>query len=258
MEESRFVAEILAETSLKVTHKVIDQYLIVDYYSSYLSTLPTKIELIDRDIIDKVLDGFTMSVTSLNKYLTCPLTFYFENILRVPGARSIHMGFGSAVHYALELFFREIRQDFIPEVDRLIHHFHKGMDKYRSHFTDKEYKDRIAFGEQTLQGFYDENKTRWTYPQRYELEYGIKNASHRGVPISGKLDKVEIYKDHVVVVDYKTGKPSNARPKLRRPSETEIGGDYWRQIIFYKMLIDADTRITLENGFWRNGFCSAK
>jgi DNA helicase-2/ATP-dependent DNA helicase PcrA len=41
--------------------------------------------------------------------------------------------------------------------------------------------------------------------------------------------------------DYKTGKFENAKKKLLPPNEKdEIGGDYWRQAVFYKILMDND------------------
>ena len=55
-------------------------------------------------------------------------------------------------------------------------------------------------------------------------------------------------------MDYKTGKYANARPKLKPPSENELkpgitdhnklyGGDYWRQLYFYKVLLESDRGI---------------
>ena len=41
------------------------------------------------------------------------------------------------------------------------------------------------------------------------------------------------------VVDYKTGNPDKAKEKLKTPAELPPhGGDYWRQAVFYKVLID--------------------
>jgi DNA helicase-2/ATP-dependent DNA helicase PcrA len=41
------------------------------------------------------------------------------------------------------------------------------------------------------------------------------------------------------VVDYKTGDPDKAKVKLLAPSDKNpIGGDYWRQAVFYKILVD--------------------
>jgi hypothetical protein len=45
----------------------------------------------------------------------------------------------------------------------------------------------------------------------------------------------------VTVVDYKTGSLLNARlkGKLKKPDEENpMGGDYWRQLVFYKILVD--------------------
>lgn len=45
------------------------------------------------------------------------------------------------------------------------------------------------------------------------------------------------------MVDYKTGQPDNTKTKekLAAPNENNPnGGDYWRQIMFYKILIDND------------------
>jgi DNA helicase II / ATP-dependent DNA helicase PcrA len=40
-------------------------------------------------------------------------------------------------------------------------------------------------------------------------------------------------------VDYKTGDVDNAKDKLAPPSEKcPEGGDYWRQAVFYKILVD--------------------
>jgi DNA helicase-2/ATP-dependent DNA helicase PcrA len=43
----------------------------------------------------------------------------------------------------------------------------------------------------------------------------------------------------VNVVDYKSGDPEKATSKLKGPNDKEPnGGDYWRQAVFYKILVD--------------------
>src|SRR5690606_28829302 len=43
----------------------------------------------------------------------------------------------------------------------------------------------------------------------------------------------------VNAVDYKTGDPDKARPKLTPPGDKDPnGGDYWRHAVFYKLLDD--------------------
>jgi DNA helicase-2/ATP-dependent DNA helicase PcrA len=79
------------------------------------------------------------------------------------------------------------------------------------------------------------------------MEYNIGQAECEGVPIKGRLDKVSINQNHVHVIDFKTGKYANARDKLKPPSEKlPNGGDYWRQIVYYCILIESDP-----NNQWR-------
>ena len=59
------------------------------------------------------------------------------------------------------------------------------------------------------------------------------------------MDRVTVLKDHVTVVDYKTGNAFkyDTKAKLKGPSvKNEKGGDYWRQIVFYKILLDSDKK----------------
>ncbi|HEY4799748.1 MAG TPA: PD-(D/E)XK nuclease family protein, partial [Bacteroidia bacterium] len=70
-------------------------------------------------------------------------------------------------------------------------------------------------------------------------EFKIANVECDGTPIKGTLDKIEFSNLECNVVDYKTGKPENGIKKLNPPSTDEpSGGDYWRQIVFYKILLE--------------------
>jgi DNA helicase-2/ATP-dependent DNA helicase PcrA len=75
------------------------------------------------------------------------------------------------------------------------------------------------------------------------LERNIKGVAVNGVPLKGKLDKLEFNGKEVNVVDYKTGDVDKAKDKLKPPQEKiPNGGDYWRQAVFYKILLDNSNR----------------
>jgi DNA helicase II / ATP-dependent DNA helicase PcrA len=60
-----------------------------------------------------------------------------------------------------------------------------------------------------------------------------------GVPLKGKIDKIEFDGKLINVVDYKTGKYENAKKQFVAPTDKmPNGGDYWRQAVFYKILVD--------------------
>jgi DNA helicase-2/ATP-dependent DNA helicase PcrA len=68
-------------------------------------------------------------------------------------------------------------------------------------------------------------------------------VSIEGVPAKGMLDKLEFEGKQVNIVDYKTGNPDNSIPKIKEPNDKQpLGGDYWRQAVFYKLLVDRGQR----------------
>jgi len=119
------------------------------------------------------------------------------------------------------------------------------MYRNRDSFTKEEFKLRVDYGEKILPAYYNQNVGVWN--KVAVTERSIKNVEVEGVPIKGNLDKIEFNGKQVTVVDYKTGKLKYAKDKFLRPTNEEPnGGDYWRQAVFYKILIDNDRTIDWE------------
>lgn len=243
LEMSRFVAEVLESELIKVKQPELNEKEISDYQFALLaSERPAALSFTDVEFMKDSLKNYKMSVTHLNKFLSCPLSFYFENVLRVPSARSESMGFGNAMHSALYMLFSRMSKtenNEFPTADEFYSFFSVGMYNHRSHFTDKEYERRLEFGKELLYDYYAKYVGQWN--KIVTVEHRINNAEVGGVPITGALDKIEFDGKKVNVVDYKTGNPENGKKKLNRPSEKDPnGGDYWRQIVFYRILLDSD------------------
>jgi len=252
IENSRFVTELMEvppekQSILQFAKKRVADEDLLEYKAAAMSyiLLPDS-EWIDHSLIDQEIAQLELSVTGLNKYLRCPISYYFENIIRVPFARNANAGFGSAVHYALEQFFKEkkrTRSDGFGSSSLLQDFFRKGMHIYRSHFNGPEYENHLNLGLRILEEYHRDQLPSWFQVSQFEVEHHISNIEYRGVPIKGVIDKVEIFNDYVNVIDYKTGKAENARKKMKAPqNEEDKGGDYWRQIVFYKILAENDPR----------------
>ncbi len=245
LNKSLFLAEIIDQQEFTVIKNQVVAEDLLKFYVDIISPEERTIDLIDKNWIDFVLQRFVLNATALNKYLNCPLRFYFENILRVPTARTEAMGFGQAIHYAFEQFFRNHEKHEHPlSQDNLLGAFQLGMDRYQSHFTLQEFEEKLYYGKKILTGYYDQYRESWTLPQRIFTEQSIQNVTYKDVPIAGILDKVELFNSQVRVTDYKTGSLSYGRRKTSAPKPTNdnLGGDYWRQVVFYKILIDADPK----------------
>ncbi len=247
-EASQFVGEILADTHLQLKYPKVTEDAMLDFMSIQFSeTEQPKVELLDKNYIDQLLQNYTLSVTHLSNFLDCPLKFYFQCLIRVPSGKSPSATFGQAVHWTLNKTFRMMKAngDEFPLTDDFMKEFRWYMYRNRDSFTKEDFKLRLDYGEKILPAYYNQNITVWN--THALTEKTIKNVEVAGVPIKGSLDKVEIDGKQVTVVDYKTGKVKYAKDKLSGPTnEHPYGGDYWRQAVFYKILIDHDHSLDWE------------
>lgn len=239
LEPSMFIAEIQEAYTLTLNKEVLSKDCISDFsVLQYQETIIPQIEKIEANFIERVLEKFVMNVTALNNYLKCPLQFYFNNLVRVPSGKSESTEFGSAVHHALQKFFQLMQDNNqFPTKQQLIEDFEWYMKRHRENFTKEQFNRRMEYGGEVLSNYFNAYINEWN--KVVVIERTIKNVIVNGVPLKGKLDKLEFNGKMVNVVDYKTGDVEKAKDKLLGPNEKQPdGGDYWRQAVFYKILVD--------------------
>lgn len=241
VEHSMFVAEIIEANNLGIKTINLSQEELMDYEVLNFIPQAPELEKTEADFINSVLEKYVMNVTSLNNYLDCPLGFYFKNIIRIPSGKSENLEFGSAVHYAMQKLFEDMQKDpqqQFPSKEKTLDYFKWYMKRHRENFTKEAFDRRMEQGEIVLNDYYDEYIG--TCNKIVAVERNIKNVVN-GIPIKGKIDKMEFNGKDVNVVDYKTGDVNSdyTKKKLLAPNaDNPVGGDYWRQAVFYKILID--------------------
>jgi len=236
-----FVAELSQEQQLPTEKVFFDTAALIDFQLLLLNNdISPEIAKTEEELIGRLLEKFTMNVTALNNYLKCPLQFYYQNLIRVPSGKNEATVFGSAVHYALQSLFEKMQKhsaNQFPDKQQFLADFDWYMKRNREHFTKEQFARRMEYGEEVLSNYYDTHIS--SFNKIVAIERSIKNVVVKGVPLKGKLDKLEFDGKAVNVVDYKTGDYEKALPKLKAPNEKEPnGGDYWRQAVFYKILVD--------------------
>ncbi|MEO6931659.1 MAG: PD-(D/E)XK nuclease family protein [Chitinophagaceae bacterium] len=201
---------------------------------------PPIYEPLETAFVSKRLGKFVMNVSALNNYLQCPLKFYYQNILRMPSAKSEAMGFGSAIHYAVEKLFEKMKLnpgEWFPPKSEMVEDFKKYMTDSREIFTRESFARKMSHGEITIGNYYDKYIRSWK--KIVMIESNIRNVKLLGVPLKGKLDKIEFSGSEVNIVDYKTGNHERALQEMERPNELRpLGGNYWRQAVFYHLLVE--------------------
>lgn len=204
-------------------------------------------QLLDDTLISAYLSNYQLSVSHLNAYLTCPTAFYFEHILRIPSSKNKYMSFGTAIHKAMDLLFKA---KGAPEfsAENLRKWYENSLYRERHVFRAKEYDDFLSLGKETLTKFFDQKSAYWLSRSDLRSEVVIERVESNGVPIKGQIDLMDVDLNNVQVIDFKTGDAGKSSARLKEPREGATaddgvdalyGGSYWRQMMFYAILIES-------------------
>ncbi|HEV7330430.1 MAG TPA: ATP-dependent DNA helicase [Flavisolibacter sp.] len=238
LEATMFLAEIQMEHELEVKPEIIADDVVTEFsILQFEKNKAPEVAHLDDELVDRIVQNFGMSASSLNSYLKCPLGFYYQSIVRIPSPRNEAMEFGSAVHHALESLFNKMKKsEAFPLMDDFLQDFTWYMKRHRESFTKEQYERRVEYGREILKNYYNTYVTKWN--KIVAVEMNIRNVLLDDIPLKGKIDKIEFNGKEATVIDYKTGDPDKCADKLARPGKEPNGGDYWRQAIFYKILLD--------------------
>ena len=193
---------------------------------------------LNLDVIKPKLKNYVLSVTHLNNFLICPIKFYYEVLLRVPYAPSKFLSFGNAIHEAfLEFFTRFKKSQKLPPSSFLTESFSKALK--RQTLSTEEFKEIEKYGLSNLENYFSNYQETFSPNCLNEFNFRSHGVNLGGIPITGVIDKIEFLdKERVRVSDYKTGNPDN------KSSYFKPGGDYHRQISFYKILSSNSPRFS--------------
>jgi DNA helicase-2/ATP-dependent DNA helicase PcrA len=123
-----------------------------------------------------------------------------------------------------------------PLLDDFLQDFTWYMKRHRESFTREQFARRLEYGLEILKNYYNTYVTKWN--KVVVVELGIRNVVLDEIPLRGFIDKVEFNGKEATLIDYKTGDPEKCTDKFARPGKEPNGGDYWRQAVFYKILLD--------------------
>ena len=240
LQKAIFLDEVIDGANIPIQQIRLDQSALLDaQYLMLLEVEKPRIQSPDKASIDALLSNFTLSISSLNAFVRCPLSFYYEQILRLPSTIREAALYGTAVHNALKRLFDKMLisegKEF-PTEDDFILYFEDDMKRRRGGYAPKEYLRRMDMGKINLRKLYQQEISSW--PKSVKVEMDIRNVEIAGVPLTGTIDRLDNKRSHYHVVDYKTG--SVGKEKLTKMTDKNgYGGLYRRQLLFYKILFEA-------------------
>lgn len=205
---------------------------------------PKPVNQDESDYLRDIVDQFRLSVTALNNYLKCGYYFKLQNLIKIPRAKEPYLALGTAVHAALQWFYKEITDSGIaPSLGDLQSHFHASLSQELLSKTDLRLRSQE--GDKILSSYYDQHQADFgsaLFLEKY-FGYGTNKTLLGDIELTGAVDRIELIDEStktVRVIDYKTGKPK---------SEKEIqNSDNKRQLVFYKLLLDLDKNFKYQVG----------
>ncbi|HYM95554.1 MAG TPA: ATP-dependent DNA helicase [Chitinophagaceae bacterium] len=243
---SQFVEEIRLPMDLKPENIILTEEEKLQFVSLRFGIIQKPVlQEVEREYIDGLLKNFVMNVTALNNYLDCPLRFYYNNLIRIPSAKSEAAQFGTAVHDALNDFFTRMMENgrIYPNKDFLISRFIFHINNGREIFTKESLQRFAEHGKTILAKYYEHYYIPAPKGDFIITEYPLTKVAINNIPLKGFTDKIQFWGHDIVITDFKTGSFEKAkrRGEFLKPNEKEghpNGGNYWRQAVFYKLLVD--------------------
>lgn len=184
-----------------------------------------------RELLRGRLENYRLSPTHLTKFLDLehagPQSFLLENLLRFPGAPSVDIAFGNAMHETMEWLQLELNEHgLLPDAKQASAYATKRLELQA--ITAEQLAVQQARAESALAVFLKDAK--FTAGNRPEYNFRDEGVVISGVHMNGKIDLLEIDHDSkvITVVDYKTGALGTDPAKRHR---------YELQLYCYKLLL---------------------
>lgn len=204
-------------------------------WTSYHDGALGKAEL--KNLLAERLKSYQLSPTHLNTFIDMerggPREFLLNTLLRFPQAPTSSGLYGSAIHETLEHYQLELNQNNRPSLENVLNYFERHL--LAKKLERGEFERRAAQGKIELTKYLEQDKFR--PGDKAETKFKNEAVFLDEVHLNGQIDKMEIdpASKTMVVVDYKTGKPSG-----RWSSELKFH-KYKQQLYIYKMLVEGST-----------------
>ncbi len=201
----------------------------------------------------KVLLDTGLSVTALNNFIECPSKFIYNSVLKLPQAPSAASEKGTAMHEAMANVWKS-SDKIVKNIENVI------KDSVTEYFetsflavsekeaVKKELFENAPIVSKALESHFNLINIekigcqifteRWVKTNFQAKNPEDSNGDFINIPIHGKLDAIVESGNEVNVFDYKT---KQAMSEAEIKGETKNGtGDYFRQLAFYKLLLQND------------------
>ncbi|MSU25697.1 MAG: ATP-dependent helicase [Candidatus Levybacteria bacterium] len=243
---SQFISEIPIDLSENINVDKFEKNLLIHKEKMFNilisnnanSNIPTPFL---REYISELFKRQGLSVSALNNFNECPWKYFFNNLIRIPEIIDDAGLFGNAIHFAINKYINSFKNGNTSK--EILLGFFKD-ELLRQPILQKDFLTFLKKGTEALGKYYDEKMNGWNL--NIESEVAINGIYiNDNIFINGKIDMIApINSNAFNVYDFKTGKPKS-RNEIEGLTKSS-SGNYKRQLIFYKILLD-----NFRDGFYK-------
>lgn len=201
--------------------------------------------ILDPHFLKERLLARGFSPTGFNNFVASPWQYYFRTLLQLPDAPQLPMLFGTAVHAGLKSYADAAKRgDASERVAQEAFH----AELFRLPLLPHDREELARKGKEVIRAYLTQEVAAFerVYESEFLITASISVPGIGEVPISGKLDRLDRNADGTVtVIDYKTGK-ARSENDIRGLTKSGDGG-YYRQLVFYKLLLAKDGRYSMSD-----------
>ncbi|MFI5260643.1 MAG: ATP-dependent helicase [Candidatus Paceibacteria bacterium] len=204
------------------------------------ATTYTQRTILDTNFLKERLLARGFSPTGFNNYAQSPWQYYFRTLLQLPDAPSLPMLFGTAIHAGLKSY-ADARKNGAADAEHAVASFFAELGRLPLSPLDRG--ELMKKGEEVLRAYLGQEGALISaaHEAEFPLTVSLTVPGVGEIPLSGKLDRLDILADGTVaVIDYKTGK-ARSENDIKGLTKTGDAG-YYRQLVFYKLLLAKDGR----------------
>ena len=186
------------------------------------------------------------SPTGFNNYVQSPWQYYFRTLLQLPDAPTLPMLFGTAVHAGLKSYVDSLASGG-GSIERAVASLRAELSRLPLAALDRN--ELAKKGEEALRAYLTQEAAHMgeVRESEFPITVSLTVPGVGEVPLSGKLDRLDLKSDGTVtVIDYKTGKTKSENDIKGLTKSGD--GNYYRQLVFYKLLLDKDGRYQMSEG----------
>ncbi len=248
---SQFIFELDKDliTNIDTSSEEIED---LEYFKQNLnpSRLASPYTIEEKEYLKSIIKDFKLSATGLKDYIECPLKFKFTHLFKVPKPIQRNAILGSAVHFALENYFRLLKNNEKKDLKFLIDKFDYYVKKQL--IGEEDTSLVLTEGNKIISDYYDHYKNEFIPPLEVEYAFKGKNVvfeipGEDPIIIKGRLDRIDWMEDQNIkqrtnfdirITDYKVMVPQSQNSIKGGTKSSK--GLIFKQLMFYKLLADSD------------------